>query len=686
MNVLCTLLLPSPVDLRWGRLSKLLVAAVLATLFSGSVATALPVPAGVGLTDPTLAFGLSGINDWSTEMPFLDLMKDSRPWIGHGDGVWSAMDYQTLQADGYLDANGWVKEIPPGVTSVGTVWAWGSSDSGPAAASRAGTYVLNYQGKGTLQLWGDVKVLSSEPGHIVFENVHGEAMFFNITSTDPNGTGDYIRDISVVNQKYEALYQAGEIFNPDWLSVVNDARELRFMNWMNANSNIGMVDWSDRSHVSDVTWQSNGGAPVEVMVALANQTGADPWFNMPVGATADYIRQFATYVKDHLNPGLVAHVEYANEAWNGALPAYQQMVQGAEAAWGVNAPLDYYAMKVTQMGEIWDQVFGTQEASRVDVVMGTQTANAGIAGEEMTAPVWQAHDPSGYVSPSSVVNSLAVTTYFGYGVVADADLRTQLLNVISTESPADAMIWLATKLQDPSYDSSIPQVEAQWAANKALADKYGLNLVAYEGGQHVQQAFAISGISDADMATLTNFLTAFVRSPQMADLYNQLWSAWAQIGNGPFMQFGDVEAPSKWGSWGLLSAIGDSNPRAAALFAHNAANSSWFGNGGGTQYQQGVIQIADNAGDTLTGTLKDDYLIGGSGNDTFIPGTGHDGINGGAGIDTVVLSGNASDYTLVHEGDGYRLTGPNTSDYILNVEDFKFDNNVTLSLDQMLKQ
>ena len=40
-----------------------------------------------------------------------------------------------------------------------------------------------------------------------------------------------------MNQKYEGLYQAGEIFNPDWLSVVDDARQLRFMDWMNTNSN-----------------------------------------------------------------------------------------------------------------------------------------------------------------------------------------------------------------------------------------------------------------------------------------------------------------------------------------------------------------------------------------------------------------------------------------------------------------
>ena len=97
------------------------------------------VPPGVGLQNPSLAFGLTGIVDFSTEMPFLDLMKESRPWIGHNGKTWNAMTYQQLQDGGYLDANGWPTRMPPGLTSIGTIWSWGNA-SDPfmqaAAASR----------------------------------------------------------------------------------------------------------------------------------------------------------------------------------------------------------------------------------------------------------------------------------------------------------------------------------------------------------------------------------------------------------------------------------------------------------------------------------------------------------------------------------------------------------------------
>ena len=59
-----------------------------------------------------------------------------------------------------------------------------------------------------------------------------------ITSTDPNGTGDYIRDMHVVQQSLLPLYQAGLTFNPAFVSKIDDFSTLRYMNWMNTNESI----------------------------------------------------------------------------------------------------------------------------------------------------------------------------------------------------------------------------------------------------------------------------------------------------------------------------------------------------------------------------------------------------------------------------------------------------------------
>ncbi len=641
---------------------------------------------GVGVSDPTLSFGLSGVSDYGTQMPFLDIAKTMRAFFASSPGKWSAMGNSQLESEGYLDAGGWPTAIPEGMTLIRTTWDWSSSNSDPnATAARSGVYVLTYEGTGTLNLGGQAKVISSEPGRIVFENKTGGSMWLDITATDPGGTGDYVRAISVVAEKHLALHEAGVIFNPDWISVIEDARELRFMDWMKTN-NSTLSDWADRPQVTDANWSGLGGVPVEVMVALANQTGTDPWFTMPAQATDEYVRNFAAYVRDHLDPGLVAKVEYSNELWNWAFKQTHWADAQAKALWGAKATnLDYVAMRATQVAVIWDEVFGAEADARVSNVLGTQTVNPWISNRLLTGSVWLANDPDGFVDPASVFDALAVTTYFGGSTVSSSALRAELIEVLKTPG-MDANAWLAAKLMDPDYRSSIPQIAAWWVQQKAVTDKYGLDLVAYEGGQHVHHSFAVSGISEADLALLTTFMTDFVRSPEMGALYDALWEAWSQVSDGAFMQFGDVGAASKWGSWSILNALGDTNPRAEVLAANNAEEASWFGDGGGERYLQGVTLIAGDGGETLIGTGKADILIGGAGDDTIIAGAGNDSINGGAGNDTLILTGHPSDYRVTAQANGHLITTATGANFVVNVETFKFDTGEAMTLEDLLRR
>ena len=537
----------------------------------------LGTPARADLSDPTLSLGLSGLSDWSTQMPFLDMMKVSRSWIGHEPGKWGGKTAEDLAAGGHLDAEGWPLRIPEGLGAIGTIWDWGGSGSDPAAAaSRAGIYILSYEGTGTVDLGGDVKVLRPRPGEILFQNLSGQSMWLNISATDPQQTGDHVRNITVVRQEYKDLHAAGQIFNPAWLAVVQDARELRFMDWMAVNGATSAT-WEDRPRVEDITWVRRG-VPVEVMVTLANQTGTEPWFTMPAGADEAYIRNFATYVRDNLDPGLEVHVEYSNETWNWAFVQTHWLADQAKTVWKTEdgaAWLDYAGMLATGSALIWNEVFGDQAAVRIDHVMGTQTANAWIAERLLAAPLWQEMDPAGYVAPATVFDSLAITTYFGGSTMGDAGPRDEFLAVLKTPG-IDATAWLTAKLMDPDYGQSIPHVMSWWADNRVVADRYGLDLIAYEGGQHVLHSFAVDGMTEADQALLTTFMVGFVRSQAMADLYLALWTAWTEVSDGPFMHFTDVSAPSKWGSWGLFSALGDRNPRADLLMQLNATSEPWF--------------------------------------------------------------------------------------------------------------
>lgn len=650
--------------------------ALLCTALLGAPAQAQD---GVSVADPTVSWGLAGLSDWNTAMPLLDLGRTMRPFFGYSGDTWEAMNNATLVQGGYLAADGYPIRIPQGIDGIRTIWAW---DENLGAEQRQGLYILSYQGRGTITLGGAAQIVNSAPGRIIFENPTGTAFWLNITSIDP---GNHIRGLSILRADHVALAEAGAVFNPGWLDLVQDARELRFMDWANTN-NSKAATWANRPRPEDATWTEIG-APVELMVRLANETGTDPWFTMPHQADDDYIRQFATYVRDTLDPRLKAHVENSNETWNSAFEQFHWMRDQAIAEWGDDVSEDwetifsYHTKRATEVALIWEDVFGAEAPARLINVLGTQAGNVWLSEIHITAPGWKEYDPEGYVDPATVFEELAATTYFGGSFVTNPDLRAELDQRIR-ETGDGAYSWLFELVsQDGPLEDSIPAVLRTLAEQKAMANSRGLRFTAYEGGQHIHHSFAVNDLSEAQAEELGRFLAEFVRSPEMGALYAQLWDGWREIGEGPFMQFTETGAPSRWGSWGILSHLGDRNPRADFILKRQAEGGSWWGEGGGPQYLQGRTESGSESPDQMTGTAEEDFLSGRGGDDTFIASPGQDGINGGEGSDTYTLPEPADRYTVTPEAAGYRVTGPQGSAYLVQMEQITFGDGTTRTLD-----
>lgn len=628
-----------------------------------------------GLSNPTLAFNTGSTADTVSAMQFLDIAKRPRPWIGHKPDQWGGMKHSELVAGGFIDSDGWVRAVPDGLSHVGTIWQWSKDPS--FASYRIGRYTLTYDGEGTLTIGGDAQIIEQSPGRIVFDNRKGENLYLSLRDLDPAGTGNYIRNISIIPQKYAELYALGARFNPDWLELVKDARFLRFMNWTRTN-NASLRSWDDRPTADQVF--SGRGVPVEYLVQLANEVGADPWFTMPHQAEPDYVRNFAQIVRDQLDPALTVRVEYSNETWNSAFNHSKWLVQQAKAAgWG-DARHAYHTMKATEVALIWDEVFGPQADTRLRHVMGAQAANAWSSGQRLEAAMWRQQDPDGFVPPSSIFDELAITHYFGSPTVRKVELRDELLQKIRNPN-IDAQVWLTDKLLDPSYDGSIPATLVHWQEQAAIADQFGLDLVAYEGGQHVHHFFAVRDVPKEDVDLLTDFMADYVRSAYMARLYDASWRAWASVSDGPFMQYEEIGVPSKWGSWGLRDGLNDTSPRAELLDRLNAESQPWWDAQGGVHYQHGVYRKGSSDADAMRGTLQEDYLVGLSGNDVFEPGPGNDGIHGGLGEDQVNFSGSRDDYFITAEGQKLHLSGPDGQDVLISVEilDFEADGAVNVA-------
>ena len=697
-----------------------------------------------GLADPTLAYNINGIADY-TEIKFLDIMKQARPWIGHSATAWEAMNTQALINAGALDAQGWPKFIPTGLTSIGTVFAYSGNDYNQGT-DRAGRYILTYDGEGTLNLsLGATQIISRTAGQIVFDITPTQDNWgVDIVTTDPNKTGNYIRNIKIIRQDHVDLYNAGEIFDPNWLTHLKDARVIRLMDPMLAN-NSNLVTWDQYTKTDYYNWSQ---MPVEVMVRLANELGADPWFNMPLKTDDNFNLQFATYVKTHLNPKLVANVELSNEVWNWGYEQARDAHAAGIALWKLDpnnagaAWVNYYGMRASQVMKVWTGVYGAETATRLKRIIGVQTGYVGLTNEILLAPMWQKYDPANYVKPTTYFDAMAATTYFGGDYVTQPLFRTyynkqvaggknemdvhrdmllkpwpvtgtvsvarfsqtvtgigtaflsqlppfglivingatttfNLANTVSNTTLKLDQGWNgaadATNVTYTIYDGDgVVATMENLKAQRAIAKANNLTVVAYEGGQHTHHA-AFTGVDDATLATMQTHLINFVRSSQMAELYQFLWNGWKGVSDGPFMQFSDIGVPNKWGSWGLRASLADNPPRALLLDQLNQSTTNWWNETRATDaFTHGVQQTGSDTTDTLVGTGGVDYFVGKGGDDTFYPGPADDGVNGGDGSDTVLFTGTKNQYTITPKGSGYQVIGPDGSDYVYAVEMLQF--------------
>jgi hypothetical protein len=599
------------------------------------------------VTGRSLGIGLNGIADYSTELPFLDAFKSARQWVSQTPTVWDTGESLNL------DAQGWVKSLPAGRSAVTLLLREIPN------AYRSGRYVVLYDGTGTIEYNFDASKITSESslGRDVLQvnSAGGGGIYLKITSTDPNNTGDYIRNIRVYNEEDLPLVELGMQFNPDFTQKIKEFGTLRFMDWMQTNGS-KQVNWSDRPTLDSASWSwDKEGAPVELMVALANETGTSPWFNMPHQATDDYIAKFAAYVRDNLDPNLKVYVEYSNEVWNGQFPQFQYAQNKSNELFGSNPVggggwMQWYGVRTSQMSQIWDQAWGNQ-SSRVVTVASTQAAFRGLEQYILETPAWVAQNPQQNKPAKDFIDAYSITGYFGNSLGNPdnaATVRSWLSDADGGFSKAFQQLEFGGLFSDGIGDSIAGTISA-FNYHAGVAQQYGKQLVAYEGGQHVT---GVLGLENDQQ--LTNFFIALNRRPEMGTLYTKLLNAWRQSGGTLFNHFVDVGNPSKFGSWGALENLNQTgSPKYDALQNFIANNNRWWNEpeppGKIGQYTRGTPN-----NDTFTGGVDDDTFLGRAGNDRLIGNDGRDRLNGEAGNDR--LEGTAGND---------RLAGGNGADTIL---------------------
>jgi len=502
-------------------------------------------------------------------------------WITYWNSmpIYSDVTYQIAGNSGRWDASSNDSAAPTDSTGAPTVAAW----TGFTADYPSGTYTLTWQGKGSITVTGaamGTRVTTTVNGvqqntvSVTLKQNASQGSWTQMTATPP------VTNIHLMVPTSNQI--AGSIFTADFIAKIRPFSTFRFMDALNTNAvNTGMLEnWSQR------TWPAAGsrggtlqGMAYEDIIALANQTGKDVWINIPGLATDDYVcrlaRLFAygesgsndngtncsTTAASSAPPGAVAlnstskvYIEYSNEVWNWGFMQTEDlycMANGVPQPGGkcdVTAPPSLIAKTAranhalpwagssnlwyngTQMStvltkrdnDIFKAVFG-RRANQVRTVMNVQSADA-----PEIDPGFQFMS-QGYGALTGYIDYMAVAPYFN---TDSSSYENNLTNLFSDLGN----VLLAT---NPNGNSNSIY---QWIqGDLSEANKYGLPLVAYEGGQGLSNGLSIE--------------TSAQSQTQMYSLYKQYFAVWDKL-VGRSHLFTHYELTGD-GNWGALLSLED---------------------------------------------------------------------------------------------------------------------------------
>lgn len=491
-----------------------------------------------GNSTSSVGINTNEVTESDSSVPFLDLFRaavpfeESRPWLTKG-----AVAY---------DANGWPMDLRGG--QAGSRFL----SNLPANTVPEGTYTVLYEGDGDIQYMNDASLVEHKPGVDLINISAGQDGLLNasllITRSSPQ---NYVRNIRILppggicaNNPFQRVTSANQcsgnylsfaenyasiIFNPDFMNFMKDFRAVRFMN-MSGVTRSPVRTWEQRNQVSKATWggkEGTRGVPLEIQVELANRLNLDPWFTLPHEADDNFVRQYALYVKQHLNSNLKPHIEYSNETWNTIFTQGNYMIDmGMRLGLDTNAQragFKYYSQRSVEIFKIWEDVFGgTQRLVRV---LSGWTIN-----DKLTDIVLSHKDAYKHA------DAFAIGPYeFG----GHAEVRT-------IKSVDDAF----RLITDDNYRYSHAKVVGYVRMQKAITDKYGVKLIAYEGGQ---------GLVDFTTKTDDEFpnplLFAANRDQRMQGIYTNFLSGWKTEGGDLMMLYTAPRTFTKHGPWGLKEYI-----------------------------------------------------------------------------------------------------------------------------------
>lgn len=545
----------------------------------GAVAVSAQTGYPSSLENPTIGLNLDGFTDYKVSN-YLNVLKNARQPTGTADSYRDTSFDSMLALGTVFNDDLEVIHFPTAaetghssdVWNIDWAFDWaGFSPYADLVAYRSGAYVLKWTGGGTTSLlpWGGVTITNTQANRVEF-TVNGSG--FWAVRMENLDEGNPPTDLFCGRAIDEAAWDAGQVWNPDYLNALKEFRTARMVNLSRTTAaSLGTV--AQQPKETWITQTTNYGVAIEDQIDICNRTGMDLWECYPfrtldptVGGadTPAYgvVKDWAGKIDGDLNPGLTAFHEYSNECWNFGFDTFSDSLRplsiaaGWEAAYGIyNSAWAMQAKLHVQMAQLV-KAEATTNPSRHMFVLGTQLGNLGHTNQVLYPAPWDSAEP-GHEPLANHVDIVACACYFGGTFFRNATRYAALKAQIDSD-PVQARVWLRDWLLDEAnagIDTSIPwmrdsldaliQAVADWNTDTGGSAKVGI----YEYGSHLLQTpnTTVDGY-------VQDWMIDFYLSSEMGDLYdaqNAIFRArGASIGMAP-AHFSDFTLPSTSGAWGI---------------------------------------------------------------------------------------------------------------------------------------
>lgn len=469
----------------------------------------IPTPGG----SASIGMNLNEVTYYTREWVFVNVVNNARPWVMSNP---NGQPFDTGQPVP-TDANGW-PNLQPGQAAQ-TLLLTDKPGGYPT-----GTYQVEFDGTGSIAFQFDAtNVQSTGPGTMSFDinNATKNGVLMRIIA---NNAGDHITNVRVWmpgTQGQTSPFEQGH-----FIERLRPFGVIRFMDWQQTNGS-NVVEWADRNTPDHFTQDSDNGVALEYMIELCNELGADAWFCMPHLASDDYVTQFATMVRDNLDPSLHVYVEWSNEVWNTQFGQSKWVEQNSDGGYFSDAFFQKWAGEALNDFAIWETVFAGQEDRVIRVAAG-QEANVWVTRrltEEMA---------NLYTGTGTPYDAIACGAYFD-GRHTPFDASTTVQDILDN----------ATNVTIPNVMAREYKDHGDLAQQRSNELGKTIPLLAYEGGQH----YTVNGI--ASLPYYQAFLDV-QEDPGMYDAYTANLQAFDQAGGSLFMGFNYVRNQDQYGSWGHL--------------------------------------------------------------------------------------------------------------------------------------